>query len=133
MWRRFAILAVVAVAGCGPSAQELQEQTLSILNTEADRWEGGKEFPTTAMDAYSRPLTASVDKGTLSYTLEVRSTGPDGLYKNSDDIVVTRSKRHGNSSIAEEAAKAVEAVARGATSGTVKGIRKGLGLGGGDK
>ncbi len=131
MWRLLAVLALVAVAGCGPSARELREQTLSVLNTDADRWDGGKEFSTNATDAYGRPLTAAVEKGTLSYTLEVRSAGPDGLPKNSDDIVVTRSKRHGESSLTEEAAKAAEGVAGGAASGTIKGIKKGLG--GGDK
>jgi len=133
MWRPFAVLTVIAVAGCGPSARELREQTLSVLNTEADRWDGGKEFATTAADVYGRTLTASIEKGTLSYTLEIRSAGPDGLPKNSDDIVVHRSKRHGESSLTEEVAKAAEGVAGGAASGTIKGIRKGRGLGGGDK
>jgi hypothetical protein len=133
MKRPFTVLVLLAAAGCGPSAHELRERTLSTLNTEADRWDGGKAFDTTATDAYGRPLSATVEKGTLSYTLELRSAGPDGLPKNSDDIVVTRSKRHGESSLTEEAAKAAEAVAGGAASGTVKGIKKGLGLGGGDK
>ena len=133
MWRPFVALAVVAVAGCGPSARELREQTLSVLNTEADRWDGGKVYTTTATDAYGRVLTASVEKGTLNYTLEVRSAGPDGLPKNSDDLVIHRSKRHGESSLTEEAAKAAEGVAGGAASGTIKGVKKGLGLGGGDK
>src|SRR3954453_22965028 len=133
MRRSFAILLVVAVAGCGPSAHELREKTPSVLNSEADRWDGGKGFSTTATDAYGRPLSATVEKGTLTYTLALRSAGPDGLPKNSDDIVVTRTKSHGESSLTEEAAKAAEAVAGGAASGTVKGIKKGLGLGGGDK
>jgi hypothetical protein len=133
MVRLLVVLAVAVVAGCGPSAHELREQTLSILNTEADRWDGSKDFVTTATDAYGRPLTASVEKGTLNYTLEVRSAGPDGLPKNSDDIVVTRSKRHGESSLTGEASKAVEDIAGGAASGTIKGIKKGLGLKGGDK
>jgi hypothetical protein len=133
MWRSFAMLAVLAVVGCGPSAHELRERTLSTLNTEADRWGGGKEFVTTATDAYGRPLSATVEKGTLSYTLELRSAGPDGLPKNSDDIVVTRSKPHGEFSLTEEAAKAAEAVTGGAASGAIKGIKKGFGLGGGEK
>ncbi len=133
MWRPFAVLAVVVGAGCGPSARELREQTLSVLNSEADRWDGGKEFATTATDAYGRPLTATVEKDTLNYTLDVRSAGPDGLPKNSDDIVVHRSKRHGESSLTEEAARAAEGVAGGSASGTIKGIKKGIRLGGGDK
>src|SRR5688500_7831054 len=104
------ILSFLALAGCGPSGKELRERTLSVLNTEADRWDGGKEFATTATDAYGRPLTSSVEKTTLSYVLEVRSSGPDGLPKNSDDIVVTRGKRHGETSITEEAEKAAESV-----------------------
>ena len=84
-------LATIAF-GCGPSAGELREKTLSVLNTEADRWDGGQEFGTTANDAYGRPLTSHVEKTTLNYVLEVRSHGPDGLPKNSDDIAVMRSK-----------------------------------------
>jgi hypothetical protein len=74
---------------------------------------------------------AKVEKTSLDYVLEIRSVGPDGLPKNSDDIVVTRSKRHGESSLTEEAAKAVEGIAEGAASGTIKGIKKGLKPGGG--
>ena len=133
MWRMFALLPLVAIAGCGPSAHELRERTLSVLNTEADRWDGGKDFDTSAIDAYGGTLSASVKKGTLNYTLEIRSSGPDGLPKNHDDVVVTRTKRHGESSITAEAAKAAEGVTSGAASGTIKGIKKGLGLGGGEK
>ena len=133
MWRSFVVLAVFTVTGCGPSARELREQTLSLLNTEADRWDGGKNFTTTAADAYGRPLSSTIEKTTLHYVLEIRSAGPDGLPKNTDDIVVSRSKHHGESSIAEEAAKAAESVAGGAASGTIKGIKKGLGLGGDKK
>ena len=46
---------------------------------EADRWDGGKDFATSATDAYGRSVSASIEKGILSYTLEVRSNGPDGL------------------------------------------------------
>jgi hypothetical protein len=133
MGRWFVLLAIVTVAGCGPSAHELREKTLSVLNTEADRWDGGKEFATNATDAYGQPITATVEKGTVSYKLVLRSVGPDGLPKNSDDITDTRSKQHGGSSLTEEAAKAAEGVAGGAASGTIQGIKKGLGLGGRDK
>ena len=129
MFRIVPLLVVVAIAGCGPSARELRERTLSTLNTEADRWEGGKDFDSSATDAYGHAVSASVRKGPLNYTLEVRSSGPDGLPKNNDDVVVTRTKRHGESSISEQAAKAAEAIASGATSGTIKGVKKGLGLG----
>ena len=117
------------IAVCIPA----HEQTQSLLNTEADRWDGGKNFTTTAADAYGRPLSSTIEKTTLHYVLEIRSAGPDGLPKNTDDIVVSRSKHHGEGSIAGEAAKAAESVAGGAASGTIKGIKKGLGLGGDKK
>ena len=123
---------VVSASGCGPSATELRERTLSTLNTEADRWDGGKKFETKAADAYGRPLTCRVESATFDYVLEIRSNGPDGLPKNSDDIVVTRRKRRQGISLTEEAAKAAETVSSGAASGLVKGI-KGLGVGGADK
>jgi hypothetical protein len=119
--------------GCGPSANELRERTLSILNTEADQWDGGAKFATTATDAYGYPLTCSVKKTTLHYVLEIRSNGPDGLPKNSDDIVVTRYNQHGETSITNEAAKAVETLSSGASSGIIKGIKKELGVGGRDE
>lgn len=122
-------LALLAT-GCGPSAGELREQTLSVLNVEADRWGGGTEFATTAADAYGRPVTWTVEKTTFNYVLELRSAGPDGLTKNTDDIVVTRRKSHGEATLTGEAAKAVESVAGGAASGTIKGVKKGLGLDG---
>ena len=75
----------------------------------------------------SKELSSRVDKTTLNYVLEIRSAGPDGLPKNSDDIVVTRSKRHGESSLGGEAAKVTEEVAGGAASGIIKGFKKGLG------
>lgn len=128
--RSWFVLALFIAAGCGPSAAELREQTLSTLNTEADRWDGGKDFKTTATDAYGRPLTATVEKGLLNNTLELRSNGPDGLPKNSDDVVVTRSNRHGETTLTEEAAKSAEAIAAGASSGAVKGVKKAFGLGG---
>jgi len=111
----------------------LRERTLSTLNGEADRWSGEKDFTASELDAYGWPLTASIAKGPLSYTLELRSAGPDGLPKNSDDIVVSRSERHGESSLTKEASKAAEGIAEGAASGTIKGIKKGLGLGAEDK
>ena|SRR5687767_10252484 len=123
-------LVLCLVIGCGPSAHE---RTLSVLNTEADRWDGGKKFDTTAADAYARPLSSSIEKTTLNYVLEVRSAGPDGLPKNSDDIVVTRSKPHGETSLTEEAAKAVEDVVGGAAKGTITGIKEGFGFGGAKK
>jgi hypothetical protein len=133
MKRMLVGLALLSLVGCGPSARELREQTLSILNTEADRWDGGKDFETSITDAYGRPVTGTAEKGMLNYVLELRSNGPDGLPKNSDDIVVTRSKRHGETTLSKEAAKAAETVSEGAASGAVKGVRKGLGFGGKEK
>ena len=129
MLRTLLTLLPLLVVGCGPSARELREATLSALNVEADRWDGGKDFTPAATDAYGRPVTATVEKGTLNYTLEVRSAGPDGLPKNHDDVVVHRSKRHGEATVAGEIGKGVETIAEGAGSGLVKGIKKGLGFG----
>ncbi len=126
------VLLAALLPGCGPSARELREQTLSTLNAEADKWDGGKDFKSTAVDAYGRALACSVKKATLNYVLEVRSSGPDGLPKNSDDIVVSRSKPHGETTIINEAEKAAEAVGRGGASGVIQGVKKGLGLGGQD-
>ncbi|MSR55628.1 MAG: hypothetical protein EXS09_20440 [Gemmataceae bacterium] len=114
-------IAALFISGCGPSDKE---RTLSILNTEADRWDGGSEFAPSATDAYGRPVTVSISKTVLDYVLEVRSNGPDGLAKNSDDIVVNRSKRHGK--IIEVTAEAGEKLTESGTIGVIKGIKKGI-------
>ena len=131
MGRLLGMLALVLLMGCGDGQRK--EQTVSILNLEADRWEGGKEFVSSAQDAYGREVVASVSKGMLNYNLELRSAGPDGLFKNSDDIVVTRSKRHEETTLTKEAAKSAgaisESIGEGGASGAIKGIKKGIGLG----
>ena len=120
------VFIVLLIAGCGPSGEE---RTLSILNIEADRWQGGNNFVTNASDAYGNALSSRIEKGPVHYILELRSNGPDGLPKNSDDIVVVRQERHGESTLTEEARKSVEAVSSGAARGAVKGIKEGLGFG----
>jgi hypothetical protein len=129
MWRAFILLVVCAFAGCGPSSHEMRERTLSVLNTEADRWDGGKDFVTSAVDAYGQPISASVKKGLVNYVLEVRSSGRDGLFKNTDDIEVTRTKLHGESIVSEQAVQDVGKVSSGVTRGAVGGIKEGLGFG----
>jgi hypothetical protein len=130
MQRALLVVGLLALAGCqGPSARELKEETLSTFNVEADRWRGEPNYQSSFADAWGQGITTTVGKGPVHYTLEMRSRGPDGLPKNSDDIAVTRSWRHGESTLSKEAAKAAKEVASGAASGTMKGIKKGLGLG----
>lgn len=129
MRRLCVFLAVCAVVGCGPSEHERSEKTLSVLNTEADRWDGGKEFVTSAVDGYGQPISASVTKGLINNVLEVRSNGKDGLPKNTDDIEVTRSKRHGESVVSDQAVQDVGKVSGGISKGAVEGFKEGLGFG----
>lgn len=132
-WLGVACLAVgsLATGGCMPgiSSYELRERSLSALNLEADRWNGQAVFVPQATDAYGRPVFAAVTKGPVNYTLELRSAGPDGLPKNNDDIVVTRTQPHGESTYTQEASKSVEEIASGAASGMIKGIKKGISAG----
>lgn len=129
MRRVFVLLIVCTVAGCGPSSHEMRERTLSILNSEADRWDGSKDFVTSAVDAYGQPISASVKKGLVNYILEVRSSGRDGLFKNTDDIEVTRTKRHGDSIVSDQAVQDLGRVSGGVARGAVEGIKEGLGFG----
>ncbi|CAN5794682.1 hypothetical protein BH23PLA1_BH23PLA1_12350 [soil metagenome] len=131
--RSWLMVLAVVISGCGPSAQDLREETVSLLNTEADRWNGGEEFHSTAVDPYGHPVMSRVEKTTLNYVLEIRSQGPDGLPKNRDDIVVTRSRRHGETTLTKEAEKTVESLSAGATRGAIKGIKEGLKRSGGDQ
>lgn len=112
------------LSGCGPSERELREKTLSTLNSVADTWEGGAEFKTDAADAYGNRVVAKVSKGVLNYDLELRSHGLDGLPKNSDDIVVHRSKRHGESSVNREIEAGAESVGRGGVRGIIEGAKE---------
>jgi hypothetical protein len=118
----FVLLAFVA--GCGPGAKELREKTVSTLNLEADKWDGGPAFNTDASDAYGNPVAASVSKGTLHHVLELRSSGPDALPKNSDDIVVTRRKAHGESTVNKELERGSESIGRGGVRGAIQGARE---------
>lgn len=125
----FLLVLTVTLLGCESRSTRLRETTLSLLNTEAELWDGGSTFASTATDAYGHPLICKVEKTTLNYVLEIRSSGPDGFPNNSDDIVVTRSKRHGETTITKEAGKVTEELSAAATSGVIKGIKKGLGFG----
>jgi hypothetical protein len=115
------------VAGCGPSARALSEQTISTLNTEADKWDGGPDFNTAATDAYGNPIVVRITKGTLNDVLELRSHGPDGLPKNSDDITVGRSKRHGESTVNKEIERGSESIGRGGARGLIQGAKEAFG------
>ena len=122
MGRSLMLGLAAAVAGCGLGCGDPdREKTLSVLNVEADRWDGGQAFVTNAADGYGRPVAAKVEKGVIYNTLELRSSGPDGLPKNTDDVVVTRSKKHGETTFAKEAAKAAEEVSAGAAKGAIQG------------
>lgn len=114
------------VCGCGPSAAELREKTLSTLNTEADAWDGGPDFKTAAVDAYDRPLIAKVTKGLLNNNLELRSYGRDGLPKNSDDLVVHRHKAHGGTTVNKEIEQASESIGRGGVRGAIQGAKEAI-------
>jgi hypothetical protein len=129
MWRRFPLLLACVLVGCGPSDLELRERTLSLLNTEADRWDGGKDFATSAVDAYGNPISASVTEGILNNRLEVRSHGRDGLPKNTDDIEVDRTKRHHKSVVSDQAVQDIGKVSGGVAKGTIDGIKQGFGFG----
>ena len=59
--------------------RELRERTLSVLNTEADRWDGGKDFATSATDAYGRSVSASIEKGILNYRWRCGPTAQTGF------------------------------------------------------
>ena len=112
--------------GCGPSAEELREQTLSSLNVEADRWDGEADFKTAATDAYGRPLTTNLSKGRYDYILTVRSAGPDGLPKNSDDHVVERQRPHEERTISGDIHSGVKSLAGGVAEGGVRGVIDGV-------
>ena len=115
---------MLLITGCGPSNPERREQTLSTLNTVADTWDGGAEFKTDATDAWGNTVVAKVNKGLLNYDLELRSHGADGLPKNTDDVVVHRHKRHGETTVNQEIERGSESVGRGGTRGIIQGVKE---------
>lgn len=127
MGRKLGILLLGAIGlGYGLWDRAKREQTRSTVNVEADRWSGGPTFHTAASDAYGHPLTSRIEKGILNFNLEVRSNGPDGLPKNLDDIVATRGKPHGESSLTDVTAKVTAGAVRGGISGIISGVKRSL-------
>lgn len=112
-------LVLLGIVGCGRAEYQ---KTLSVVNTEADRWDGDAKFTSEMLDAYGNRLQCKITKGPLNYVLEVRSTGADGLPKNDDDIFVEREKSH--TTFTEKSGKFMERVTEGAASGAVKGVKK---------
>jgi hypothetical protein len=102
----------LGIAGCG---QQAREETISRLNIEADRWDGGGSFQSSEKDAWGGPLYWKVSEGKLTRQLELGSPGPDGLAKNSDDLVVLR----------EKTVFSIQGAAKAAASGTIEGTIKG--------
>ena len=98
---------------------------MSTLNTEADRWDGGigRDDRDRRYGHGDRPGR----QGAAELRPGGRSNGPDGLPKNTDDIVVTRSKKHGKTTLSKEA-KAAETVGSKPAEPCER-IRKGLGFG----
>ena len=109
-----------------PTMAQKKEQTISILNTIADNWNGDEKTPelNSAIDPWGHPIQAVVKKESYFYTLEVWSNGPDGLQKNSDDLIVTRTKQH--KEILPTVNKELEKTSSSISSGIIQGIRKGL-------
>ena len=97
----------------------------SQLNTLANTWDGTEVFVVKDEDPWKTPFIHIVNKGSLSYTLELRSAGPDKLPGNADDFVVYRSKRHGENTINAELEKGSESITRGLGRGLTKGLIEG--------
>ena len=100
-------------AGCGEGQKT--KETISRLNSQADTWDESKSFQTEEKDAWGKPLYYKITEGKLIRELVVGSPGPDGLPKNSDDLVVLRQKT----------VFSIEGAANAAVSGSVGGAMKG--------
>lgn len=116
MIRRVVLLGLsglsLGISGCGGQARE---ETVSRLNIEADKWDGGGSFQSAEKDVWGGPLYWKVSEGKLTRQLEVGSPGPDGLPKNSDDLVVLR----------EKTVFSIQGAAKAVASGTIEGTIKG--------
>ncbi len=133
-----AVLTLVLLVGCGESEAQrrarLEEEkrvaiqkATSDLNVLADTWDGTEKFDTHGQtDPWGSPYVADIDKGTLHFGLVVRSGGPDRLPKNRDDIIVYRSKRHGETTINKEVERFGESATKGMSRGAVTGIKEGI-------
>jgi hypothetical protein len=122
----FVLAMMASVTGCGPTATELKERTLSSMNLLVDTWDGSATFQASGLDAYGNPLAATISEGLLNYDLEVRSYGRDALPKNSDDLVIHRLKPHGKNTLHKEVEKASESLGRGGIRGAIQGAKEGL-------
>ena len=117
--------ALSLLTGCGPDKRDVAQ---SQVNQLAESWDGGPNFTPEGSDPWGDAITAKVEKGSVNYTLTVRSNGPDKLPFTGDDITARRSHQH--TSVGEAAAGSVEklseAVGKGVGRGGVSGIREGI-------
>lgn len=129
---RFFLLGILFILGCKEthtlSPKELQEKTISILNVQADKWDGTPNYQFDAVDAWGTPLVADYDVRKYTIYLTLRSCGPDKLPKNSDDIAIKREKdiERPQNPPAKPIEKSVEDISHAAGKGLFSGIIEGL-------
>jgi hypothetical protein len=121
------IISILLFSGCGETAKQKKERTISQLTTIATGWNGKADPPSTNgfLDAWNNPIQAKVKKGHFNYVLEVWSNGPDGLSGNHDDIVFFTKQSHGETSVNKEIEKTGASLSRGIAKGIRQGWRKG--------
>lgn len=94
--KRLIAVALLFLIGCGPTSQQNKERAFSEMNVIAKEWNGGPVPPDLEgrLDPWGQSYQASIERTDYDYKIIVKSSGPDKLPENHDDISVYRRVRH---------------------------------------
>ncbi len=100
--------------------QSLLQDADSMIDSD------GRFLPmdTKRLDAWGRPIKITYTQGALSEIVEVRSSGPDGIPFNSDDVYDRRRSASLNG-IVDNVGHAARSIARNSAAGIREGWREG--------
>ena len=122
---RLALSSLVWPASVGCETHHAaRETTLSRINTAVDDWDAGGPTPPSFRDAWGREVRLSVEHGPVHDVLTIRSVGPDGLPKNSDDLVRTRRRTRAGETASGNLGREVGRAGVEAARGLAKGVRE---------
>mgnify|MGYP001603291918 CR=1 FL=1 len=123
--KKLTLLIVILCIGCGPSKRDV---ATSRINQIAHEWTGNLNFKVEENDPWGNAYQSKIEKGSMNYVLEIRSSGPDGLPFTRDDLVAQSFSNHSDFSkvLGKDAENIAEGTMKGIGRGITEGIREGM-------